>query len=84
MEQKKVKRLVLGEGEAIGHKHVLESASGMDYRKTNAHLRIWLKDMGILTHDEHDRMVFESGATLRSYNQVELNPMDNSIDSVFD
>lgn len=84
MEEKNVKRLVLGEGETIGHKHVLESTSGMDYVRTDAHIRILLKGSGVLTHDEHDRMVFERGSTLRSYNQVELNPMDNAIERVFD
>jgi hypothetical protein len=42
-----------------------------------------LKNMGILTHDEHDRMVFEPG-DYKSYNQVEFNPFDGTVNRVFD
>lgn len=84
MYTQKAKRLVLGEGEAIGHKHVLESGSGIEFDKTGQSIRFLLHGMGILTHDEHDRMVFERGERLRSYNQVEFNPMDNTVNRVFD
>jgi len=84
MTEKNVKRLVLGEGETIGHKHVLEVTAGMDYERSANHIRILLKGTGILTHDEHDRIVFDSGSKLRSYNQVEFNPMDNTVNPVFD
>jgi len=39
--------------------------------------------MGILTHDEHDKMVFPKG-NYKSYNQVEFNPFDNTVQRVFD
>ncbi|OJV50972.1 MAG: hypothetical protein BGO31_10925 [Bacteroidetes bacterium 43-16] len=84
MKEKNVKRLVLGEGETIGHKHVLDAPAGMEYERTDDHIRILLKGTGVLTHDEHDRMVFEAGSMLRSYNQVEFNPMDNTVNRVFD
>lgn len=80
---KKAKRIVLGEGEIIGHKHILESKKDMKYVETNESITFMLKDMGILTHDEHDKMVFSSG-TYRSYNQVEFNPFDNTVQRVFD
>jgi hypothetical protein len=42
-----------------------------------------LKDLGVLTHDEHAKMVFEAGK-YRSYNQVEFNPFDQTVNRVFD
>jgi len=83
MNKQKSKRLVLGEGETIGHKHVLESQTEMSYSRLKESLHIMLKNMGIVTHDEHDRIVLSKGRH-RSYNQVEFNPMDGSIDRVFD
>ena len=77
------KRLVLGEGEAIGHKHVLESSREISYDKSDERIRLFLSGMGFLTHDEHDRIVLDSGS-YRSYNQVEFNPMDGTVNSVFD
>lgn len=83
MKTQKAKRLVLGEGETIGHKHVLESNTNIEYERLKDSIRIVLSEAGILTHDEHDLMVFPAGK-YRSYHQVEFNPMDNSINRVFD
>ncbi len=41
------------------------------------------KALGVLTHDEHAKMVFEKGR-YRSYNQVEFNPFDETVNRVFD
>lgn len=79
----KAKKIVLGEGEIIGHKHILESKKELEYEQKNDSTTFMLKDMGILTHDEHDKMVFPKGK-YRSYNQVEFNPFDNTIQRVFD
>ena len=79
----KAKKIVLGEGEIIGHKHILESKKDMEYSQTADSISFMLKDMGILTHDEHDKMVFTSGK-YRSYNQVEFNPFDNTVQRGFD
>lgn len=83
MLQQTTKRLVLGEGETIGHKHVLESISDFMYTRSDTCISIELNDLGILTHDEHDRIVLRPGF-YRSYNQVEFNPMDNTVNRVFD
>lgn len=83
MYTQKTKRLVLGEGEAFGHKHVLVSDSNIEYTKTGDTIQIMLNKMGILTHDEHDRIVLMPNK-YRSYNQVEFNPMDSTINRVFD
>ena len=80
---KKAKRIVLGEGEIIGHKHILESKKDIEYREDSNGITFMLKEMGILTHDEHAKMVFPKGK-YRSYNQVEFNPFDNSVSRVFD
>lgn len=83
MSQKKAKRIVLGEGEIVGHKHILESDSNISYDDSGESITFMLKSLGVLTHDEHDRMVFEAGK-YRSYNQVEFNPFDNTVRRVFD
>lgn len=80
---KKAKRIVLGEGEIIGHKHILESDSDIEYQENNESIDFILKGMGILTHDEHAKMVFPKGK-YRSYNQVEFNPFDQTVSRVFD
>jgi hypothetical protein len=55
----------------------------MEYNETPNSITFMLADMGILTHDEHDKMVFPKGK-YRSYNQVEFNPFDNTVQRVFD
>jgi hypothetical protein len=87
MKQKN-KRLILGQGEgrdATGaiKKHVLDSKSNIEYDTTTDSITFMLNDMGILTHDEHDKMIFPKGK-YRSYNQVEFNPFNNTIERVFD
>jgi hypothetical protein len=79
----KSKRLVLGEGEVVGHKHVLESKKDIEFDRTDKHITFMLKSLGVLTHDEHDRMVLEAGK-YRSFNQVEFNPFDQTVSRVFD
>lgn len=84
----KSKRLCLGEGEGrtegILHKHIMESPKPMEYERTGDSLRMLLKDTGVLTHDEHDRMVIQKGAKVRSYHQVEYNPHNGRSQRVFD
>jgi hypothetical protein len=81
--KQKAKRIVLGEGEIVGHKHILESKSDIEFEELNNCLQFELKAMGILTHDEHAKMVFEAGK-YRSYHQVEYNPFDQTISRIFD
>ena len=80
---KKAKRIVLGEGEIVGHKHILESDTNIEYQENQESIDFVLKSLGVLTHDEHAKMVFQSGS-YRSYNQVEFNPFDNTVNRVFD
>jgi hypothetical protein len=83
MEKKTAKRIVLGEGEIVGHKHILESKKDISYVENGDSISFMLNEMGILTHDEHDRMVFPAGE-YKSYNQVEFNPFDQTVQRVFD
>ena len=83
MEKLKSKRLVLGEGETVGHKHVLESKVDIEYQNSGDAIGFMLGELGILTHDEHDRIVLTPGS-YRSYNQVEFNPMSQEVSRVFD
>jgi hypothetical protein len=86
---KKAKQVCLGEGEHVSAstgqmiKHVLHSKEDIEYDVTDDCIKFLLKGTGVLTHDEHDRMVFEKGS-YRSYNQVEFNPLNQSISRVFD
>ena len=79
----KAKRIVLGEGEIIGHKHILESNVDIEYQENAQSIDFMLKGLGVLTHDEHAKMVFNKGS-YRSYNQVEFNPFDQTVNRVFD
>jgi hypothetical protein len=85
----KAKRLCLGEGEGIDaatgqmNKHVLDSKQVIEYDKNADRIKFMLNDMGILTHNEHKKMVFEKG-TYYSYNQVEFSPLDQTVSRVFD
>ena len=86
---KTANRLCLGEGEHVSAvtgqmiKHILDSKKEIEYEATADSITFMLNEMGVLTHDEHDRMVFEKG-TYHSYNQVEFNPLDQTISRVFD
>lgn len=85
---KKAKRLTLGQGEGRDvngeiKKHVLESNSNISYEENQTSIDFELKALGVLTHDEHAKMVFEAGQ-YRSYNQVEFNPFDQTVNRVFD
>ncbi len=79
----KAKRIVLGEGEIAGHKHILESSKEMEFQLNSQSIDFVLKSLGVLTHDEHAKMILEAGQ-YRSYNQVEFNPFDNTVNRVFD
>jgi hypothetical protein len=85
MYKNRAKRIVLGEGETIGHKHVLSSKSpiGFDISSGDDSIKFMLHEVGIFTHDEHEHMVFEPDK-YRSYHQVEFNPMDGTTNNVFD
>lgn len=81
--KQRAKRIVLGEGEIIGHKHILESKEDIEFEQIGNALAFELKSMGILTHDEHAKMVFPAGK-YRSYHQVEFNPFDKTVSRIFD
>jgi hypothetical protein len=85
----KSKRVCLGEGEGIDpasgtmNKHVLDCKKNIEYDKTADRIKFMLNDLGILTHNEHKKMVFTPG-TYFSYNQVEFSPLDRTVSRVFD
>lgn len=89
MERQRTKMLVLGAGEGLDingqlKKHILRSASDISYEQGQDAIRFMLGELGVLVHDEHDRIVFTPGNRLHSYSQVEFNPHDGSIGRVFD
>ncbi|MBN8877760.1 MAG: hypothetical protein J0I32_09465 [Sphingobacteriales bacterium] len=83
MYSQTTRRLILAEGETSGHKHVLTANVNIEYEKKPPSTCILLTGTGILMHDEHDRMIFNAGK-YRCYNQVEFNPMDGSVNRIFD
>lgn len=83
MYQNKATRLVLGEGETIGHKHVLVSDTELNYQRDERAMRFLLLKSGLFTHDEHDRMLFRPRRH-SSYHQQEFNPMDGTVGNIFD
>jgi hypothetical protein len=85
----KARRVCLGEGEGIDaatgqmNKHVLDCKSDIEFEKESDHIKFMLNDLGVLTHNEHNRMVFAPGVYY-SYNQVEFSPLDRTVSRVFD
>ncbi len=55
MQTNKAKRLVLGEGESIGHKHVLQSKSDFEFAQGEISIRFMLNELGVLTHGRRAR-----------------------------
>lgn len=82
-KNKLTKRIVLGEGEIAGHKHILECKKGFTSIESPTSIDFLLKDLGILTHDEHAKTIFRSRKH-SSYHQVENNPFDDTVNNVFD
>lgn len=83
MYSQKTKRLIIGDGESFGHKHVLTAPQPIHFDVRGDSFNIMISETALLTHDDHDRMVFQRGK-FRSYHQVEFNPMDGSVGNVFD
>ena len=88
MATKTTKRLILGQGEGMDvdgqlKKHILDSTAEITYEEDGDAIKYMLAGMGILTHDEHDRIVMTPGK-YRSYHQTEWNPLDGTMSRVFD
>lgn len=79
----KTKKLVLALGEST-HTHIIECKENIEYNQgENEVIEFLLKDTGVITHEEHDRIVLDKGFYTK-INQVEFNPFDNSISNVYD
>ena len=83
MKSEKTKRLVLQVGEST-HQHVLVSEAEIE---ATVHpgdtIEFMLKEMGILTHEEHGKMVLPPGRYVK-YPQVEFDPLGRDVRQVFD
>ena len=81
--QKTTKKLVLALGEST-HTHIMTSKSDIDYRDLgNESISFLLKGTGVITHEEHDRIVLPAGSYVK-VNQVEYDPFLNEVVRVFD
>jgi hypothetical protein len=81
---KKTKKLVLALGEST-HTHIMHSEKAITYKvneQTEA-IAFLLEGTGVITHEEHDRIVLEPGA-YRKTNQVEWDPFNQTTSRVFD
>jgi deoxyribodipyrimidine photolyase len=83
-ELKKTKKLVLALGEST-HTHIMHCEKEIEYdldQNTEA-IKFVLRERGIITHEEHDRIVLEPGAYVKT-NQVEFDPFNQTVSRVFD
>ena len=84
----KVQLLILGQGEGrdengVINKHVLTCTTAFDNTRTDDSITFMLNKLGVLSHNEHAKTVFDKGK-ISSYNQVEFNPYDETVARVFD
>lgn len=83
----KAKTLVLALGEST-HTHILNTVSKKHNIESEApasdeSIKFLLEGTGVITHEEHDRIVLPEGKYSKT-NQVEFNPMDGTVNRVFD
>ncbi len=82
----KTKRLVLQVGEST-HMHTLSSETDIEFEELTSReegvIRFILNERGILTHEEHEKMVFDKGTYVK-FPQIEFDPLVGNIRQVFD
>ena len=85
MKQKKKQKehklvLALGEG---SHTHIMTSKKEIDAKIVGDQIDFILKDLGIITHEEHDRIVLPAGK-YQKFAQQEYDPFARKFRAVFD
>lgn len=80
MEKAKKLTLALGEG---SHTHIMRSKEDVKYRIENEEIDFELTSDGVITHEEHDRMILPPGK-YHKYPQFELDPFTNRHVAVWD
>lgn len=82
MEQTKKLVLALGEG---SNTHILTSKKEIDFKVDEAteQVEFILHSQGILTHEEHAKIVLEQGK-YKKYPQMEYDPFTENLRAVFD
>jgi hypothetical protein len=78
----KSKTLKLALGEAT-HTHLMTSKSEIKYNIFEEEIEFILNAQGIITHEEHDRIVLPPGH-YQKYPQAEYDPFTNNMRAVFD
>lgn len=73
-------KLALGEG---SHTHIMESKKEITYEQFGEVLEFVLADQGIITHEEHDKIILQPGSYTK-YPQTEYDPFSQSMRAVFD
>lgn len=82
--KKNAHKLVLALGEST-HTHIMHSEAEIEAEvdESTEAIAFLLKDTGIITHEEHDRIVLEPGRYHKT-NQVEFDPFNMTVSRVFD
>lgn len=83
----KTKQLAIALGEST-HTHMLSMVSKKhsiehDDVAADESIKFLLEGTGVITHEEHDTIVLPQGRYSKT-NQVEFNPMDGTVNRVFD
>ncbi len=80
----KKEQLILAEGEVTGHLHKLEGDFDvLDYKPMGGDVKFVVNTTALLTHEEHDRILLDSGVYLK-VSQVEYNPFTDLVKRVVD
>lgn len=65
-------------------KHIMSADKPFGYKhKTDQAIDLIVKNPTTITHDEHGKMVLESG-TYSKTNQMEFDPFNNTVSYIFD
>lgn len=78
----KAKKVVLALGEST-NTHILSCEKEVEYEQEGLNIDMLLKDTGVITHEEHDTILLPPG-DYSKVNQMEFNPLDQTLNAVFD
>lgn len=78
----KTKNLTLALGEST-NTHRMLCEKEIEYEQNGANIEFLLEETGVVTHEEHDTHVLSPGKYSK-VQQTEINPLDLSLNAVFD
>ncbi len=78
----KTKKLILALGEST-NTHIMTCEKEVEYTQDGLNIDMLLEETGVVTHEEHDRILLPPGQYSKT-NQMEFNPLDQTLNAVFD